>query len=131
MTNWTENENGNFVNVIDTDEVMTVFKKTGSDEWSGVYDGKFLKGSYDTPEEAQDALERFVFNGDTQLAKAYPTGWQASKKGGYYKRSANGIVSVKQAKSGKWYICSNQGLVLKNNWFDTAEEAMQKANVFA
>lgn len=84
-----------------------------------------------TPEEAQDALERYVFNGEAKLAKAYPTGWQASKKGGYYKHSANGIVTVKQAKSGKWYICSDQGLVSKNNWFDTAEEAKQKANAFA
>jgi hypothetical protein len=131
MTSWTENENGNFVHVIDTDEVMTVFKKTGSGEWSGVYDGKFLKGSYDSPEEAQKALERFVFNGEAKLAKAFPTGWQASKKGGYYKRSANGIVTVKQATSGKWYICSDKGLVSKNKWFDTAEEAKQKANAFA
>jgi hypothetical protein len=130
MCEWTENDKGNYIYKHASD-VMTVFKKNGSEDWSGVYDGKFLKGSYDTANEAQKAMERFVFNDESKLAKAPTSGWQETKKGGYYKRTANGISTVKQASSGKWYITTNQGTFLEGCWFDTADEAKRKANAFA
>lgn len=130
MSDWNESVNGNFVYVIDDNQVMTVFKKLGSDEWGGVYDDNFLKGSFDTPEEAQKVLERYVFNDEKNLVTVCKTGWQVSKKGGFYKRSARGIVTVKQAKNGKWFVILNQGIMLKENWFNTADEAKQKANTF-
>ena len=34
MSDWRENSNGNFVYVIDTDDVMTVFERVGL--WFGV-----------------------------------------------------------------------------------------------
>ena len=129
MCEWTEKDNGNYIYILDS-SVMTVFKKKGSVGWGGVYEDDFLKGSYDTPEEAQKELERFVFKGESRLAKSIPSGWQASKNGGYYRNIPSGIVSVKKAKSGSWYITGPQGTILENTWLETAEEAKKKAFEF-
>ena len=129
MSEWNENANGNYVYKISADDIMTVFKKKSGDGWSGVRDGEFLKGSYDTPEEAQKAMEEFVFEFNSKLAAPIRTntGWQESKKGDYYKITESGVTSVKRASSGKWYLVTATQGMLEGHWFDTAKEAMMKA----
>ena len=56
MSEWNQNANGNYIYKIGPDDIMTVFKKKSGDGWGGVHDGEFLKGTYDTPEEAQKAM---------------------------------------------------------------------------
>jgi hypothetical protein len=41
MSEWRENSNGNYVYVIETDDVMTVFERAGL--WFGVYDSRFIE----------------------------------------------------------------------------------------
>lgn len=130
MSEWNENTNGNFIYKLGSDDIMTVFKRKSGDGWSGVHDGQFLKGAYDTPEEAQKAMEEFVFGYNTKLAAPISsnTGWQESKKGGYYKITQAGIVSVKHASSGKWYVVTASQGMLEGHWFDNAKDAMSKAD---
>jgi hypothetical protein len=129
MSEWNENANGNYVYRISADDIMTVFKKKTGDGWSGVHDGEFLKSSYDTPEEAQKAMEEFVFEFNSKLAApiSQNIGWRESKKGGYYMITEGGIRSVKRASSGKWYVVTASQGMLEGHWFDTAKEAMTKA----
>ena len=130
MSEWNENANGNYIYKISVDDIMTVFKKKSGDGWSGVRDGEFLKGSYDAPEEAQKAMEEFVFEFNSDLAApiSQNTGWRESKKGGYYRVDESGITSVKRAASSKWFIVSPTIGFVEGHWFDTAKEAMAKAD---
>ncbi|MCW1966415.1 hypothetical protein [Polynucleobacter sp.] len=130
MSEWNQNANGNYIYRISADDIMTVFKKKSGNGWSGVRDGEFLKGSYDTPQEAQKAMEEFVFEFNSSLAAPITqnTGWKASNKGGYYKVDDGGITSVKQASSGKWFIVSSIKGFIEGHWFNTAQEAMTKAD---
>lgn len=130
MSEWNENTNGNYVYKISADDIMTVFKKKSGDGWSGVRDGEFLKGSYDTAEQAQKAMEEFVFECNSKLAAPISQNirWRESKKGGYYMITEGGIRSVKRASSGKWYVVTASQGMLEGHWFDTAKEAMAKAD---
>jgi len=130
MSEWNQNANGNYVYKISADDIMTVFKKKSGNGWGGVRDGEFLKGNYDTPEEAQKAMEEFVFEFKPTLAAPIPqnTGWKASNKGTYYKVDEDGVTSVKRASSGKWFIVSSTNGIVQDHWFNTAEEAMTKAD---
>ena len=130
MSEWNQNANGNYIYKIGPDDIMTVFKKKSGNGWGGVHDGEFLKGTYDTPEEAQKAMGELVFEFNTKLAAPISTntGWQESKKGGYYKTTEAGITSVKRASSGKWYVVTASQGMLEGHWFDTAKEAMSKAD---
>jgi hypothetical protein len=114
MSEWNQNEKGNYVYKIGADDIMTVFKKKSGNGWSGVREGEFLKGSYDTPEEAQKAMEEFVFEFNSTLAAhiTQNTEWKSSNKGSYYRVDEDGVTSVKRASSGKWFIVSSaNGLV--------------------
>ena len=129
MLDWYENNNGNFVYSISEGNVMTVFKNK-NDEWSGIYDGKFLRGSYDDPEEAKELMERWIIDGDSSLeAPPRILGWQVAKKGGFYKNANGGIATVKQAKTGKWYITID-GNFVQGVWLNTLEEAKKKADEY-
>lgn len=129
MLDWYENSNGNYVYSISKGDVMTVFKNKDG-EWSGIYDGKFLRGSYEDPEEAKDLMEKWIIDGDSNLEapKRY-LGWRPSKKGGFYKNAGGGLVTVKQAKTGKWYITID-GDFVQGVWLNTADEAKAKANEY-
>ena len=48
MSDWIQNSNGNYVYVLDSDDVMTVYKNNG--EWFGVYDGRFTECAFKNPE---------------------------------------------------------------------------------
>lgn len=60
---WRESRNGNFVTTHPkTDETVTVFlNKRGL--WSGVWDGEFISGYFETAEEACKQMERW-FDGE-------------------------------------------------------------------
>ena len=124
MYDWQEKSNGNFVYAMGSSGVMTVFEVDGGG-WKGIYDGATTKGTYDSPEEAMEAMEAAVLEDRSSLL-AEPTGWQQSKDGGYYWISRFGALVVKQARSGKWYI-SVTGQLIKGVWCDSAVAAMRKA----
>lgn len=126
MYHWHENTNGNYVHVFGDDDLMTVYKDTKSNEWKGVYQDHLLIGSYDTPEEAQQAMERFI-EGDSSLVMKLNGSGRSKRDGNYYQRNRHGITKVKQAKSGKWYLSAN-GVPVKDLWLDTEEDAIRKAN---
>jgi hypothetical protein len=128
MLDWYESSNGNYVYSLSKGDVMTVYKKKDGN-WGGIYGEGHLHGSYDTPEEAQKLMERWVIDGDLSLATSPKIGWRKSKIGSYYKTVIGGMASVKQAKSGKWFI-SIRGNLVKDVWLDSAEEAMKKANEY-
>jgi hypothetical protein len=123
MSEWLENFNGNYVYVIETDDLMTVYQRNG--EWHGVYDNHFTVKGYENPEEVMALMEKAVL-GDRlhllEIRSPMPTGWRKTKSGGYHCLRRDRFMSVKQAKSGKWYLVINQTIV-EGKWFDTADEA--------
>ena len=125
MFGWKENNNGNYVYVFGKDDYMTVYKTEDTDMWKGIYQDDLLIGSYDTPEEAQEAMERYI-EGNTHLVMKINDSGRSKKDGNYYQRSRHGITKVKQANSGKWFIAIN-GVIVKDLWLETEEEAIKKA----
>lgn len=126
MYEWKDNSNGNLVYGMGSDGVMTVFKAAGGG-WKGIYEGATTKGTYNTADEAMRVMETAVLAGKPSLLSRDP-GWQRAKDGGYYWVSRVGALSVKSAKSGKWYI-SRMGEVIEGVWCDTALAAMKTAEV--
>jgi hypothetical protein len=128
MYEWRENSNGNYVYVIDTDDVMTVFNRNG--QWVGVHDNHFTEQEYDSPEEAMTIMEEAVLNGRTGLlaySKPRPTGWRKTKTGGYFYEGKGRTMSVKLGRGGKWYLVMGQTLVA-GRWFDSAEDAKREGD---
>lgn len=125
MSSWQENMNGNYTYPLRSDGVMTIYSKNG--DWRGIYEGRGTRGSFDTPEEAMDIMERAVLYGESHLLKEMDSGWRRDKNGGYYRVSKAGLLSIKQARTGKWYG-SISGRLVKDQWFDSAEEAKQYLN---
>lgn len=125
MTEWIENSNGNYVYVIDTDDLLTVYRR--GDEWFGVYDSRFTEDGFVTSEKAMAFMEKAVLGDRLDLLvkrKQMPIGWRKTKTGGYHCIRRGGTLTVKTAVSGKWYLVVNQSIV-RDKWFDTAEEAMR------
>lgn len=130
MSEWRENSNGNYVYVLDTDEVMTVYQRNG--EWFGVYDSRFVEDGFETPEQAMVLMEKAVLSDRLDLlvkSTPMPTGWRQTKNGGYHCVRRDRTLTVKQAKSGKWYLVINQTMV-QGKWFDTAEEAKRQGDQY-
>jgi len=125
MFDWKENINGNYVHVFYQDDLMTVYMDKHTGMWKGIYQDDLLIGSYDTPEEAQDAMERYI-EGDTNLVMPINDSGRAKKDGNFYQKSRYGIAKVHQAKNGMWYITIN-GVIVKNLWLNTESEAIKKA----
>jgi len=122
MYDWIQNSNGNYVHVFSEGDLMTVYEQNGL--WKGIYDGNLLIGSYDTPEEAQDAMEQYI-TGATNLVMPLNSSGRSKKDGNYYQKNKNGVYKSKQAKSGKWYI-TRDGVILDNLWLDSEEETINK-----
>ena len=128
MSDWVQNSNGNYVYVLDSDEVMTVYAKNG--QWFGVYDGRFTETGFKHIEQAMSLMEKAVLGGSLNLLvkRSLPkTGWHKTKTGGYHCIRRNGTFTVKKAKSGKWYLVVDQA-ILQGRWFDTAEDAMRQGD---
>lgn len=123
MSEWRENSNGNHVYVIDTDDVMTVYERSG--EWFGVYDSRFTPGGFKKPEQAMALMEKAVLEDRIDLLikkNPMPTSWRKTKSGGFHCIRQGYTLTVKEAKNGKWYLVINQTMV-RDKWFDTADEA--------
>jgi len=128
MSEWCENSNGNYVYVLDSDEVMTVYGRNG--EWFGVYDNRFTEDGFANPEPAMALMEKAVLDDRLDLLvkrKPPKTGWREAKKGGYYCVRSVGILNVKKAKTGKWFLVINQRM-LQDKWFETADEAKRQGD---
>ena len=128
MYEWNENDNGNYVYVIDSDDVMTVYERNG--QWFGVYDNRFTEEGLKTAEQAMTIMEKAVLEDRLDMLverNPRPSGWMKTKTGGF-QRYRNGCnLTVKQAKSGSWYLVINQTM-LKDKWFKTAEAAMSQGD---
>ena len=130
MSEWRENSNGNHVYVIDTNDVMTVYQRNG--EWFGVYDNHFTDDGFQNPEGAIAFMEKAVLGDRLDLLvkrTPRPTGWRETKKGGYHCVRRDRTMTVKQAKSGKWYLVINQTMV-QGKWFETADEAKRQVDQY-
>ena len=130
MSEWLENSNGNYVYVIDTDDVMTVYQRKG--EWFGVYDNRFTEEGFKKAEQAMALMEKAVLYDHLDLLvlhKPFPTGWRKTKNGGYHCVRRDLTMTVKLAKSGKWYLVINQTMV-RDKWFDTADEAIRQGDQY-
>ena len=130
MSEWRENSNRNYVYVIDTDDVMTVYLRNG--EWHGVYDNHFTEEGFQNPEQAMALMEKAVLGDRLDLLvkrKPTPTGWRKTKSGGYHCVRRDRTMTVKQATSGKWYLVINQTLV-QGKWFDSVDEAKQQGDQY-
>ncbi len=130
MSEWRENSNGNYVYVLDTDEVMTVYQRNG--EWFGVYDNHFTEEGFENPEKAMAFMEKAVLGDRLDIlvkSAPMPTGWRQTKNGGYHCVRRDRTMTVKQAKRGKWYLVINQTMV-QGKWFDTADEAKRQGDQY-
>jgi hypothetical protein len=124
MSDWRENDKGNFV-YFDDGIVTTVFLSIDG-EWIGIRDGLITERGFKTPDAAMEAIdsEKVKF-----FVKTRPTdtGWLPAKKGGFYRQCSGGIATVKQASSGKWYVTVN-GKMIQSHWLCTKEEAVKLAD---
>lgn len=130
MSEWRENSNGNYVYVISSDDFMTVYPRNG--EWLGVYDSCFIEDGFENSEKAMAFMEKAVLGNRLDLlvkSAPMPTGWRQTKNGGYHCVRRDRTMTVKQAKSGKWYLVINQTMV-QGKWFDTADEAKRQGDQY-
>lgn len=133
---WKETANGNHVCIHDDDLVATVFSKGG--EWQIIINGEggisriVAHESFDDPEDAQERAEAVLWGAESDLVFIPPkdasTTWQTQKTvangSPTYGRKLNGQgVSVKKAKSGKWFYIIHGSA--PQGWFGSAEEAMK------
>ena len=125
MSDWNENHKGNYV-YFDDGIVTTVFKNF-EEEWIGVREGLMTEKSFKT---ANDVMEAIDFDRVNFSIKMMPSdsGWRKAKKGGFYRQCSGGIATVKQAKSGKWYVTID-GNILEGQWLKTKEEAVKLADL--
>ena len=125
MCDWAENANGNFV-AVDCGEVTTVFRKRDG-YWQGIREGEITNCAFDTPEEAMEAIDEKKVSFIRTKERPADTGWQESKTGGLYRRAYGRIATVRQAKSGKWFVMIN-GSMITDQWLDTELEATRLAD---
>jgi hypothetical protein len=124
MSEWRENHNGNFV-FVDDGVVTTVFK--GSDgDWYGIRDGLITEEGFDDAESAMEAIDEDEVD-FCEMVGPRDTGWRPAKKGGFYRQNGAGIATVKQARSGKWYVTVNARMV-EGQWLNTKAEAIKLAD---
>ena len=120
MYRWIENEKGNFV-LIEDGRVTTVFK-TSTGDWQGVSEDEFTTRSFDTAEEAMDAIDSFEVSFEPPIQSVNK--WHRTKKGYLHKQTKSGFVSIRQAQSGSYYIVTETGPI-KGQWFESEQEAKQ------
>lgn len=125
MSDWNEKLNGNFVTV-DNGQVTTVFRNQDGN-WQGIRDGEITDREFDTPEDAINAIDDEEVGFKPRKARNADTGWRESKNGGLYRRSYGRIATVKQAKSGKWYVTID-GTIITGQWLDTELDAARLAD---
>jgi hypothetical protein len=127
---WEENENGNYVYIMGSDDIMTVFQHGG--QWFGVYDNCFSPKGFWELKEALEYMDRAVLEGHPDMLIEHRpapsnTTWRRTNKGGYQRRVNGHDLVVKRATSGSWYIVRDTVLV-KARWFKSAEAAMRQGD---
>jgi hypothetical protein len=106
--------------------------QTNDEYWSAIWndtaDGtRRLKGKYGSPEQVQEIVEQTERDGFDPEQWYPPDGeWQPRKGGGSYRNLFGPIVSLKQAKSGAWYVAWRGALLGQGGeptWFATEDTA--------
>ena len=120
MTEWFANPKGNFT-TFDYGHRYTVFRNR-DDQWQVAHGNGFSRQSFDCADEGKAAVEDHARGLDPLDFRSLDHGWKAAKKGGYYRRTMQGIETVKQSTTGSWYVTLN-GELLEGQWFDSREEA--------
>ena len=133
---WKENTNGNFVCISGGNyHEATVFYK--GYEWQIILNGEgfariVVGESFDNSDDAMERAEAILNGADCNLIVLMPkeasTSWQPQKtisNGSLtYGRKYQGTgVSVKKAKSGKWFYILHGSA--PEGWYASAEEAIQ------
>ena len=137
---WIENQNGNFVLRDDNNEILCTVYHTVFDFWQIAIDGdhgsRFVADErFNTSNQAivraQAILNgaKCTFSNGTHRNSATNWAKQARVTNGKttYGRKCNGLsVTVKCAKSGKWFYMTYQGATCNEpqGWFASAQEAM-------
>lgn len=119
MYEWNEINNGNHVRE-ENGVLMTAFlNKQG--RWQVIHDGYITLESYECADDVMEAVD----DGKAEFVKlpAKTTSWRETKAGnGWYRRKGGTNYSVKQAKSGHWYVLVN-GEPVKDKWFESRQDA--------
>jgi hypothetical protein len=135
---WKENATGNWVLIEAGDLTATVYSTENG--WGAIWNGaddatpRRLKMKFQSAEEAMCVVEDAIAEGeDDPRWEALERGWKKTKKGaGYYRKHSGVTISVKQAKSGSWYVVNMHGGRLGHaggaSWFPTAEQAREAVN---
>jgi hypothetical protein len=139
-SDWRETESGNWV-LIEGEELEATVYRTGASwgaVWNGAADGRSrrMKQKCDDPETAMSSVETAIAEGKDSLRWLPPDQqWQPTKMGGWYRKLNGLIVSVKQAKSGSWYVGNSAGGFLgkegRTTWFSTDKQARDAADAIA
>lgn len=152
--NWHPNPKGSYALLTgcegeyDREILATVFETTSG--WGGVCNiwderGRFLRGkSYSTADEVAEVLCGAIDDGNSssRWASTAGRGWTPikpkrksdhGKDMGYWRKSKRGMLTVKPTKTGSWFALIGGKMVTqaggeKPVWFQTAEEAMMRAD---
>lgn len=132
---WKENSNGNYV-LLDDGVEATVYFKDG--EWGGVWNGasdgqpRVLKAKFEDAECVIDLMDAAIEEGiGSDLWWEPALTWRRTKdaKGSYCHVAGGAVVSVKQARSGNWYVSRMGEAMLgrggRTFWFRSEHEAQE------
>ncbi len=136
---WKETGNGNWVLLGDDGVEATVYQAT--DRWGAIWNGapdgkpRHLKAKYPSAEEAIAATEAAIAEGSSSMKWWPPEDqWLPAKKGGYYRKHNGVVISVKQARTGSWFVTNGTaslGRYGRTTWFATDAEARNAFDAFA
>jgi hypothetical protein len=118
---WKESQSGNFYRHLDNDVLVTACL-CRDERWRGICDDQITNESFSSAEEAMNAIDKdhvtFV------PFKCSDSGWLKAKKGGYHRQVRGLTYTIKQSRSGRWYVMVGDAL-LKGHWFNSIEAAKE------
>lgn len=137
---WAQNDNGNWVYRRYGVRIATVFSREGSllGRWKAILDDPedphkpvlLSCRASDGHTELMELVEaHYAGKGDSAHWERLNKGWKRSKKGSLYRRVGAATYSIKQARSGSYYIASQNGL-FANQWFGSEEEAQKAVDAY-
>jgi len=122
---WTENSNGNFVTEDDHFKTTVFLDKRG--QWRGIRDEHITDSGYETAEEAMAAIDSEQVDFIKFRPRVDTTDWKPAKRGGFYRLRNDRIITVKQARTGTWYV-SVDGRLVEGYWLKSSEAAIRCAD---
>ena len=118
---WSESQSGNFFRPGDGD-VLVIVCLCRDERWRGICDDQITNESFRSAEEAMNAIDKdhvtFV------PFKCSDSGWLKAKKGGYHRQVRGLTYTIKQSRSGRWYVMVGDAL-LKGHLFNSIEAAKE------